>query len=112
MRSRAVRGPKEGTGALNQVGSRRRQSARNALRRGQREQFRPGLPDSPVIGSGSIVEVVIVGSAGAGPLRSSGSLQELWCMPLARLARLARLAGGALGRVAADLGLQFDNVEE
>ena len=53
MRSRALGGPKEATGALNQVGSRRRHSCRNSLRRGQSGQSRPGLPDaSDIAGTG------------------------------------------------------------
>ena len=50
MSSRALRGPNEGTGALNQDGSLARHSWRNATRRGQRGQSRPGLPDG--IGEG------------------------------------------------------------
>jgi hypothetical protein len=36
-------GPKAGTGELNQSGLRPRQSSRNAFRRGQSAQSRPGL---------------------------------------------------------------------
>src|SRR4029078_8903786 len=103
IRSRASRRPNEATGALNQSGSRRRQSSRNAFRRGQRGQSRPGLPDASDIGS--VFEVVVVNrGAGACPLWRSGSLQELRRVTLARFAGFAR---GAFGRVPAEIGLQL-----
>src|SRR5262245_22637629 len=110
MRSRALGGPNEATGALNQAGSRLRHSSRNFLRRGQRGQSRPGLPDASGIAARSILEIVVVIKARAGtrPLRRGRTLQELRRVPLARFARFPRRA---LGWVAADLRLQLDDVE-
>src|SRR5262249_7773604 len=54
------------------------------------------------------IVVVIEGRAGARPLRRRRTLQELRRVALARLARFARRA---LGRIAADLRLQLDDVE-
>ena len=58
----------------------------------------------------SVVEIVVIGRAGARALRRRRTLQELRRMTLA--ARFARLARHPLGRVAADLRLQLDDVEE
>src|SRR5207247_248345 len=66
---------------------------------------------SPAMTASVFEIVVVIGrSAGACPLRHRGALQELRRMPIA--AWLARLARGALGRIAADLRLQLDDVEE
>ena len=111
MRSRALRGPNEATGALNQSDSRRRHSSRNALRRGQSGQSRPGLPDASRKAARLILEIVVVIESGAGtsPLRRRRTLQELRRVALARL---ARLACRSLGRVASDFRLQLDDIQE
>src|SRR5436309_1702562 len=111
MRSRALCGPNEATGALNQSASRRRHSSRNVLRRGHSGQSRPGLPDASGIALRLVLEIVVVieSRARARPLRRRRALQELRRVALARFARFARRA---LGRVAADLRLQLDDVEE
>jgi hypothetical protein len=57
----------------------------------------------------SVLEIV-VGCAGGRALRRGGALQELRGVALA--ARLTCFARGALGRIAPDLALQFDDVEE
>src|SRR5262249_37162984 len=111
MSSRALRDPNEPTGALNHDGSRSLQSSRKPLRRGQRGQSRPRLPDASDIWECSVFEVVVVidRRGGARTLRCRRTLQELRGMAFA--ARLARFAGGALGRIATDLRLQLDDVE-
>src|SRR3981081_315362 len=58
----------------------------------------------------SVFEVVVVNcGTGARTLRRRGPLQELRRMTLARFAGFAR---GSLGGIAADLGLQFHDVEK
>src|SRR5579883_3547750 len=110
----AVISPKLGTGALNQVGSRARQSWRKAWSRGHSAQSRSGstpVGDTVRPRAGSVVElVVIIVVAAADPLRRGAALQEL--RGVARLARLPGLARRPLGGVAADRGLQLDDVEE
>src|SRR5262245_63411316 len=76
---------------------------------GRRSRASPPLQSS----NSSIVELVVVGSRAADPLRRRAALQELrGVLALARLARLACLPCCALGRIAADLGLQLDDVDE
>src|SRR5712671_3328611 len=59
----------------------------------------------------SVLELLVVAGVGRHALRRRGAaLEELRSM--AAVPRLARLTRGALGRVAADLGLQLDDVEE
>src|SRR6516225_10619388 len=58
MSSRASTGPKEGTGALNQLGSRWRHPLRNATRRGQRGQSRGAFPCGECI---EVSETCVVG---------------------------------------------------
>src|SRR5262249_41845055 len=74
-------------------------------------QSRPGLPDASGIAPRSVLEIVVVieSRAGGRPLRRRRALQELRRMALARFARFARRA---LGRLAADLRLQLDDIEE
>src|SRR3954470_19253043 len=112
--NRAASGPKEGTGALNQLGSRRRHSMRKSFRRGQSGQLRPGLVDEPDTGANaSIFEFVVILGAGTSPLGRGAALKELRrVLSSAVIARSACFAGGALGRVAANFRLQFDDVEE
>src|SRR5689334_18924627 len=119
IRSRALRGPKLGTGALNHLGSRARQSCRKAASRGQSGQSRGGSADAPrAAGSGSaapsvfeFVVVVIAARRRAGSLGSgSTALQEL--RGVAWLARLTWLPRRPLARIAPDLGLQFHDIEE
>src|ERR1700753_4293772 len=107
---RPLGSPKEGTGALNQVGSRARASSRKETSRGQSGQSRSGsVPGRTALAGAdgarrlvSVLEVVVIG-----PRRHGGrALQELRCV----MARLAR--GGALGWIAAELGLQLDEVGE
>src|SRR5262245_58578711 len=106
MRTRALGSPKEATGALCHVGSRVRASARNAANRGQSGQFWSGSAGE---GSRLFVEIVVTGSTRR---HGGGALQELRRV-VARLAMtfaaaLTALARGrALGRIAAELGLQF-----
>src|SRR5262245_65669482 len=70
------------------------------------------LPNSLFAIRCSLVFEFVVG-AGAGALRGDTALEELWrVLALARLARLAWLARCALGRIAADLRLQLDDVDE
>jgi hypothetical protein len=61
--------------------------------------------------AGSVFEIVVVRGTRACPLRNGAALQELRGV-LARLAWFAAFARAALGRVAADLGLQLDDIEE
>src|SRR3954453_7456412 len=111
IRRRASRGPKDGTGALNQAGSRSRRSLRNATRRGQRGQSRgasaAAIGSSPRSSQLFVLELV---SADRGAARQRAALQELRRM--IALARLPAFTRRALSRVAADLGLQFDDVLE
>src|SRR5262249_20587999 len=68
IKSRALLGPKESTGALNQSGSLWRHAWRNATSRGQRGQSRPGIPlgrtGSKLIISASRVAAKIARRAG------------------------------------------------
>src|SRR5690349_19368983 len=108
---RALMSPKGATGALCHNGSRARFASRKATRRGQSGQSRSGTrvvgagalrPDRPV----SLLEVVIA------PRRHRGrALQELRRV-MARLTIAAVARSGAFGRVAAELGLQLDEVGE
>src|SRR5947209_16445623 len=104
MASRALRSPKEGTGALNQRGSRARLSLRKATSLGQSGQSRPGsvgsVPPDGARAVGLVVEVVAIA-----PRRHGGrALQELRRV-------VARLTWGwAFRRVAAELGLQLDEI--
>src|SRR6202012_4344398 len=99
IRSRPRGSPNEGTGALNQVGSRTRASSRKPTSLGQSGQLRSGSVGSrevPASGGlpcplASVVELVVIGPRRHG----GGALQELRRV----MARLAR--GGTLGRVAA-----------
>src|SRR6201999_2878127 len=110
IRSRPWGSPNEGTGALNQVGSRARASSRKPTSLGQSGQLRSGSVESRGVPASaglprllvSVVEIVVI----APRRRGGGALQELRRV----MARLAR--GGALGRVAAELGLQLDQVGE
>src|ERR1700744_6737225 len=110
IRSRPWGSPNEGTGALNQVGSRPRASSRNPTSLGQSGQLRSGSAESRAVPASaglprplvSVVEIVVI----APRRRGGGALQELRRV----MARLAR--GGALGRVAAELGLQLDEIGE
>src|SRR5262245_53281696 len=104
IRTWASRGPKESTGALNQLGSRWRQSARKVARRGQSGQSGPGSPDT------SVVELVVVD--GSGCARALGGLRAMQELRGVALARLARLPRRPLGRVAPDLRLELHDVEE
>src|SRR5947209_14101919 len=98
--------PNEGTGALNHSGSRTRASSRKAARRGQSGQSRSGPDevDAAPVGAGPFLlfEIVVI----APRRRSGGAVQELRRV----VAGLAR--GRALGRIAAELGLQPDEVGE
>src|SRR3977135_4609490 len=107
MRSRASRGPNGGTGALNQDGSRARHAWRKATRRGQSGQFRPGAEAATAV---SVLEFVVVRGVGGRALRRGAALEEL--RGVAGMARLTRPALGPFRGVAADLGLQFDDVHE
>src|ERR1700722_7261661 len=106
--SRASGSPKEGTGELNQPGSRRRAVSRKATSLGQSGQLRSGsvadrsAGGCPLAGSFSVVEFVVI----APRRHRGGALQELRRV----VARLAR--GRTLGRVAAELGLQFHQIGE
>src|SRR3954468_12311906 len=100
--------PKGGTGALCHNGSRTRFASRKATRRGQSGQSRSGTSVSGwrLSRAASLVEVVIA------PRRHRRrALEELRGM-MARLAVTAVTRGGAFGRVAAELGLQLDEVGE
>src|SRR5262245_18938400 len=121
--SRAESGPKAGTGALNQSGCSCRKFWRNICSRGQSGQSRAGVDagvdNAPGIGAsrrdenGLVFEIVVV-SAGTGALRRGATLQELRCVRggMTRLAPFARLTRRALGRIASNLRLQLDDVEE
>src|SRR6202030_3323371 len=98
--------PKPGTGALNQSGSRARLALRKSASLGQSAQSRSGSVSArrtpPGAEAALVVEVVAIA-----PRRHAGrTLQELRSV-------MARLAGGRpLGRVAAQLGLQFNQIGE
>src|SRR3954447_4558345 len=108
INSRARSSPNEGTGELNQPGSRARAASRKAASRGHSGQLREGSASQPAasIGAGaasfSVVEIVVI----AAWRRSGGALQELRLM----MTRLARRR--TLRRIAAELGLQFHQVGE
>jgi len=104
IRSRALRSPKESTGALYQVGCLVRVCSRNYTNLGQSGQLRSGSAGGGTPTAASVLLVEIVFTAA----RSHGrrALQELRRV----MARFAR--GGAFGRIAAELGLQFDQVGE
>src|SRR5690242_7069123 len=113
MSRRASSGPKVWTGALNQSGSRLRQSLRNATRRGQSGQSRGGSAAGASsrtarLGLVFVVELIL----GAGPLWRGRALQELRRMAVAFAARLARFPRRAFARIAPYLALQLDDVEE
>src|SRR5918993_4392820 len=121
MRSRASRDPNEGTGALNQPGSRARRPSRKVTRRGQRGQSRGGSTAAMVslaIQSSDrlfFVVEVLAGTARGGRCtgrRSGAALQELRRVLAALVAAFRPLARSALGRIAADLRLQLDEVDE
>src|ERR1700761_3424059 len=133
--SRPLESPNDGTGALTQSGLRVRACSRNSTSRGQSGQSRSGSLSGRA-GAGSaalardvlargvlaravpardvpaslglpraralVVEIVVIGPRRHG----GGALQELRRV----MTRLAR--GGALGRIAAELGLQLDQVGE
>src|SRR6185312_13212819 len=111
IRSLAQASPKEGTGALNQVGSFLRACARNSASRGHSGQSRSGSArgraarDSPGAASFLIVEIVV----SAPWCHRGGALQELRRV-MTRLAWLARRR--TFRRIASKLGLQFDEVGE
>src|ERR1700760_3066800 len=100
IRSRPSGSPNEGTGALNQSGSRARVSSRKLTSLGQSGQLRSGSVESGALPASAglpclslVLEVVVIG-----PRRHGGrALQELRRV----MARLAR--GGGLGRVAGEL---------
>src|ERR1700753_1034395 len=107
---RPLGSPNDGTGALNHAGSRARGSSREATSRGQSGQWRSGsVPEGTGLAAAglarrlfSVLEIVVIG-----PRRHGGrALQELRGV----MARLAR--GGALGRIATELGLQLHEVGE
>src|SRR5262249_32303648 len=113
MSRRASAAPNDATGALNQFGSLARQASRNATSRGQRGQSREG--STADMRGGSVLVEVFVGRTPRGAARRWSALQELRgvrCVALARLPRFAWRPVGALARVATDLALQLDDVEE
>src|SRR5262249_15731494 len=75
MRSRALDGPKLGTGALNHVGWLRRKFRRNALRGGQSAQSRPGF--APVAVAEREVSVVALLRVSLMPTTSKASWPDL-----------------------------------
>src|SRR5580704_5437634 len=104
IRSRASESPNEGTGELNQLGSRIRAASRKPASLGQSGQLRSGSVRSRAPAGGwrlafsvSLVEIVVI----APRRHRGGALQELRRV----VARLAR--GRTLGRITAELGLQF-----
>src|SRR6185437_1992753 len=110
INSRPSGSPNDGTGALNQPGSRARAAARKLTRRGQRGQSGPGWVGeraSPA-GAGSLpLSASIVKIVVAAPRRHRGrTVQELRGV-MARLARRRTLGG-----IAAKLGLQFHQIGE
>ena len=110
IRRRASIGPKEGTGALCQPGSFARHACRKAASRGHSGQSRAGCAGWSAgagLSVGSVFEIVVA----AGPLRHSAALQELRRV-LTLLAGFARRSFAAVARIAADLPLQFDDVNE
>src|SRR5438128_5275248 len=100
--------PKGATGALCHNGSRARLAARKATRRGQSGQSRSGtrVRGWRLDRAASLLEVVIA------PRRHGGRALEELRGVVARLALGAITRGGAFGRVAAELGLQLDEVGE
>src|SRR3954471_4213325 len=101
--------PKGATGALCHNGSRARFAARKATRRGQSGQSRSGtrVRGWRLDRAASLLEVVIA------PRRHRGRALEELRGVMASLATLAAVTrGGAFGRVAAELGLQLDEVGE
>src|ERR1700692_1496070 len=108
--SRPFGSPNDGTGELNHSGSRMRAASRKLTSLGHSGQLRSGSeggrgrPPAPAgrAGSLSIVEIVVIA-----PRRHGGrALQELRRV----MTRLAR--SRTLGWVAAELGLQFDQIGE
>src|ERR1700743_839131 len=110
IRSRPWGSPNEGTGALNQVGSRPRASSRKPTSLGQSGQLRSGSAESRAVPATAglprtlvaVVEIVVI----APRRRGGGALQELRRV----MARLAR--GGTLGRGARELCLDITAVGE
>src|ERR1700759_927037 len=105
----ALMSPKGGTGALCHNGSRARFASRKATRRGQSGQSRSGtrVRGWRLDRAASLLEVVIA------PRRHRGCALEELRSVMASLATLAAIArSGTFGRVAAELGLQFDEVGE
>ena len=99
IRSRASSGPKEGTGALNQAGSRSRQSLRNADEpRTERAVAARlgGLPAMPAIVRTRSSDQSSKSSSAPAPARCGAARRcrncGVCCALAARLARLARLA--------------------
>ena len=86
--------------------------------RGQRGQSRPGLPSADRMAglrdysskSSSSAPTSAVARPAAAPADAAGI--AACAAALAIVARTARFAGGALGRIAADLALQLDDVDE
>src|ERR1700721_3163127 len=109
--SRAAGSPNDGTGEFKHSGWRARASPRKLTSRGQSGQLRSGSePGRNVTASGGlpfaltflVLEIVVIT-----PRRRGGrALQELRRM----MTRLAR--SGTLGRIAAELGLQFHEIGE
>src|SRR6478736_6433356 len=100
INSCALGSPNEATGALYQSGSRIRVCSRKSASRGQSGQLRRGSAEGRA--AALLVEIVV-----SSPWRHGGrALQELRRV----MTRLAR--GGALGGVAAELGLQLDQIGE
>src|SRR5262249_54238191 len=109
----ALASPKEETGALCQCGSFLRACARNSASRGQSGQSRPGSergkrpPALPAAESFLIVEIVV-----AAPwCHRGGALQEL-PRGMTRLTGTALARSRALGRIAAKLRLQLNEIGE
>src|SRR6478752_1412457 len=100
--------PKGATGALCHSGSRARFASRKATRRGQSGQSRSGTRVGAwwLDRAASLLEVVIA------PRRHRGRALEELRSVVARLALAAIARGRALGRVAAKLGLQLDEIGE
>src|SRR5580700_3826186 len=95
--------PKAGTGALNQSGSRARLAARKSASLGQKPQSLSG--SVPCGGGSGFAEPLVVEVVAIAPRRHRGrALQELRSV----MARFAR--SRPLGRIAAQFGLQFDQI--
>src|SRR5215204_5578028 len=92
-------------GAENSASLSRRVMSRRCHSRSWKAPHHAGSPrDGSPAGWESVFEVVV----GAGALRGGAALEELRRV----LTRLARLARRAFGRVAPDLGLELDDVDE